>query len=139
MEGKKILVVEDDLTWLELLSLVLDKNGLEYDAFVRVYEDGDGYEFMDIGGKRHKLELSTYWVALVDGKLKTSVPQGIDLARKLPKKGLPVVAMSGSKYLNDDMVGVGALIGFPKDQLFGKLSSQQLNLAEIVAVTRKAS
>jgi hypothetical protein len=139
MEGKKILVVEDDLTWHELLLSVLKDNDLEYDAFVRVYAEGDDFVFMDIDSRKHSVDLSNYWLALVDGRLKGSTPQGIDLARALPKKGLPVIATSGSRYLNEDMVRAGALTGIPKDQLFTGLHKHQLNLVQIVTSARKAS
>lgn len=139
MEGKRILVVEDDLTWHELILSVLQDNGHEYDAFVRVYAEGDDFVFMDIDGKRHTVDYSNYWLAMCDGRLKTSIPQGIDLARILPTKGLPVLAMSGSQYINEDMVRAGAIAGIPKDQVFSRLHKGQLDLVQIVVGARKAS
>jgi hypothetical protein len=132
MAAEKILVVEDDFYFLELIESVLKLRGLQYDLFVRAQQTKDGLSFMDPNGKLVVVDLSDYLVGLVDSRIKGSVMQGKELTQALTAQGLSVIAVSGVEYLNNEMVAVGAIVGIRKDELWTGLFRGTLDLPQLV-------
>lgn len=125
----RVLVVEDDLTWGELLTSVLRKRGYEAAWFVAAELEGvHGVKLMDPDGKTAILNADEYDIALVDGRLKRSAIDGWDLTPRLVEAGLPVIALSGADFFNDQMIKAGARAKMAKDELFGGILRGQITL-----------
>jgi DNA-binding NtrC family response regulator len=132
----KILVVEDDFYFSELIESAMEKQGLTYDLFVRASNTSTGVSFMRPDGTTEVIDLSNYWLTLCDSRLKGSAMQGTDLAASLSAKGMTVIAISGMDSLNNSMVEAGALLGIRKDTLWIDLFKGRINLAELVKTAK---
>lgn len=138
MAADKILIVEDDFYFSELICDVLANRGLTFDLFVRAEQTDAGIAFMEPDGKKVIANLDDYWLALVDSRIRGSVLQGKDLASALSKRGLSMIAISGVDYLNDEMVKAGAMLGIRKDHLWLHLLEGKLDLITLVKQFRAA-
>lgn len=117
-DTKRILFIDDDLTWGELISrLIVDRCRQQLDWFVRARLTADGVILMDADGRERVLNPDNYSFALVDGRLKGSPLDGWELAPHLVAAGLKVVAVSGCSSLNDQMRQSGASDAIVKDEL----------------------
>ena len=137
MNGCKILIIEDDLSMVEIIDIVLSDRDTPHDIFVRVKDTDQGLSFMDIDGKSSVINLDEYWVALVDSRLHASELQGVDIAKRLSAKGLPVIATSGLDSLNELIKQAGAIHAVRKDHLFTGLLNAKIDLRQLVADAKR--
>jgi CheY-like chemotaxis protein len=136
MSNKKILVIEDELTFEILIESAMNEQGFQYDWFVRAKQTPAGISFMRMDGSTEIVDLSTYWVALCDYQLKASPMAGIEVAQSLAAQGLAVVAMSGLNSLNEMMIEKGALFAIRKDELWFELFKGAIKLPELVEAAK---
>jgi DNA-binding response OmpR family regulator len=119
MDKIHVLLIEDEMLLGELVVENLSDLGFGVSWFPRA-ACIDGTVFLtDPDGKVSALDSHLYDVALVDGNLRGSPLNGWDLTPELVKIGLPVVAFSGQKANNLDMIAVGACAGIVKARLCG--------------------
>ncbi len=137
MTDRKILIIEDDMSMVEIIGIVLNDRNTPHDIFVRVKDTEQGLSFMDADGKTSIIDLDKYWVALVDSRLYASELQGVDIAKRLTAKGLPVIATSGLDSLNELIKQAGAIHAIRKDELFTGLLSAKIDLRQLVADAKK--
>jgi DNA-binding response OmpR family regulator len=104
MDGKKILMIDDDPDFVDAVKMVLEKAGYTVEA---VYSPRDGYR---------ALETSAYDLVILDCMMGRGA-EGIIAARKLRKKkelgGLPILMITGIR----DQTGF-FFVGDPKDETF---------------------
>jgi len=104
MDGKKILIIDDDPDYVDAVKMVLEKAGYTVEA---AYSPRDGY---------HILETKVYDLIIVDCMMGRGA-EGIIVARKLKKKKelgeLPILMITGIR----DQTGF-FFVGDPKDETF---------------------
>jgi DNA-binding response OmpR family regulator len=104
MEGKRILMVDDDPDYVDAVKMVLEKADYSVEA---VYSPRDGYRALETG---------TYDLVILDCMMGRGA-EGIIVARKLRKKkelgNLPVLMITGIR----DQTGF-FFVGDPKDEAF---------------------
>ncbi len=136
-EIKRILVIENDDYWGELIASALTKKGHDVSWFVRVnrVRDGEvaGLKLMGMDGKEIRLDPANYDVVLVDGRMDQFSLHGRDVTPDLVALGMTVVGISGSSGLNDEMIGLGAKAGVMKHDLFLGLAKGDLDLHKVLA------
>lgn len=134
-EVKRILVIENDDYWGELITSTLAKKGYEVSWFVRVNRApaGDGtLMLMSMGGKETRLIPTNYDVVLVDGRMDQFSLHGWEVTPDLVKLGMTVVGISGAASINDEMIGLGAKAGVMKHDLFLGLMKGELDLPKVL-------
>ena len=99
MSTKKIVIVDDDTAILDSLSVMLDFEGFDVNAFERGSEI---FSFVESVSKPD-LILLDIWLSGEDGR---------DICRKLKEneqtKNIPVVMMSAARNLKDTAINSGA-------------------------------
>jgi hypothetical protein len=118
ISGKKILLLDDELSFGEVLQIALERTANQVTHFVRVRVKDDDIILMDPDGKETTLDPSCFDFALVDGRIKGGTMNGWELAPYLVRSGLPFVAISGADSLNEQMVKAGAKLAVRKDLLW---------------------
>jgi hypothetical protein len=118
ISGKKILLIDDELSFGEIFSILLERENNQLTHFVRVRVQGDDVILMAPDGKETSLDPTCFDFALVDGRIKGGNMNGWDLAPHLVRLGLPFVAISGADSLNDQMIKAGATSAVRKDLLW---------------------
>ena len=130
MANTRILIVEDDLFWGDLLAAALKRRGYEVAWFVRAELVGaDGVKLMDPDGKTATLKADEHDIALIDGRLSFSNIYGWELTPRIVAAGLPVIAISGADGYNEQMLEAGARQKLPKYDLFKALGKDDFVLA----------
>jgi DNA-binding response OmpR family regulator len=129
MANTRVLLVEDDLWWGELLAESMQKRGYDVTYYCRAKLVGDnGVEFTDADGKIFPLRAEDFDLVLMDGRLKGSDINGWDVTPRLVAAGLPVIGISGADSFNKLMIEAGARSGYAKSDLFIKLADGELTL-----------
>ncbi len=135
-EIKRILVIENDDYWGELITSTLTKKGHEVSWFVRVNRaragEDAGLMLMSMDGKETRLDPSNYDVVLVDGRMDQFSLHGWEVTPDLVALGMTVVGISGSAGINDEMIGLGAKAGVMKHDLFLGLMKGDLDLKKVL-------
>lgn len=119
--GKKVLLLDDEFYFGEILQILIDRLGGELVHFVRVRVEGDKVILMNPAGTESTLTKGEYDLALLDGRIKGGNMNGWDITPYLVRLGLPVVAISGADSLNEQMLKAGATAAVRKDLLWDKL------------------
>ncbi len=115
MNDVRLLLLEDDHLTGELLIETLNEHGFNVSWFVRASLIKAVLHLTDINGQLVPLEGAHYDVAAVDGRLKMSpIEWGYQVTPHLVKANVPVVAVSGDHFLNEQMIAFGAKAGAPK-------------------------
>ncbi len=126
----RVLLLDDDLSWGELLCEVMRERGYEVGWFVRAQLVGDhDVKLMDPDGKTSLLQNGDFDLALIDGRLKGSIVNGWEVTPRVVAKSLPVIAMSGAGHFNDQMLAAGARETLRKDLLFTGILNGKIVLA----------
>jgi DNA-binding response OmpR family regulator len=106
---QRVLMVEDDHIWGDLLVESLTNRGYKVSWFVRAKIVGENeLNLMDIDGILSPFRAADFDLALVDGKLRCSDLDGPSLTPLMVAAGLPVIAISGAGFFNEQMVKLGA-------------------------------
>jgi len=130
MANIRVLIIEDDLFWGDLLSGAFKRHGYEVAWFVRAELVGaDGVKLMDPDGKTATLKADEHDVALIDGRLSFSNLYGWHLTPRVVAAGLPVIAISGADGFNEQMLEAGARQKFAKHDLFMALATKDFVLS----------
>ncbi len=119
--GKKVLLLDDEFYFGEILQIHFERLGAELVHFVRVRVEGDNVILMNPTGTESTLSAGTFDFALLDGRIKGGNMNGWDITPYLVRLGLPVVAMSGADSLNEQMLKAGARAAVRKDLLWDRL------------------
>ncbi len=120
ISGKKILLLDDELSFGEIFQILLESSDNELTHFVRVRVKGDDVILMAPDGTETTLDPACFDFALVDGRIKGGNMNGWDLAPHLVRLGLPFVAISGADSLNEQMLKAGASQAVRKDLLWNQ-------------------
>lgn len=130
--GRRVLLIEDDLSLGELVVICLTKNSnVAVSWFVRARLSADGQDLilMAADGREvvftMKAIVSDFDLAFVDYRLKMSIMSGIEVTRKLASARLlsakfKVIASSGLFTLNDELIAAGATAAIDKDKIIGR-------------------
>ncbi|MDR3615602.1 MAG: response regulator [Candidatus Obscuribacterales bacterium] len=118
MASQKLLVVEDDRLMWDLIEDILQSRGVEFEIFPRGSIVNGQLLLTNLKGEKVSINAEDYLVALVDGKLSMSEQDGVGITAALRKLGLPVIAVSGANFLNDEMIKAGAFKAIRKDHLW---------------------
>lgn len=125
--GRKVLLIEDDLSLGELLVLCLTRDSdVSVSWFVRARLSADSQDLvlMDADGREvvftAKALASDFDLAFVDYRLKMSIMSGIEVTRKLASAKLKVIASSGLFTLNEELIAAGASAAIDKDKIIGR-------------------
>lgn len=121
INGKKVLLLDDEFYFGEILQMAFERLGAELVHFVRVRVEGDNVILMNPTGQETRLAQGDFDFALLDGRIKGGNMNGWDITPYMVRLGLPVVAMSGADSLNDQMLQAGATSAVRKDLLWSKL------------------
>lgn len=121
MPCQKILLVEDDLVWGELLHSSLQRAGYHASWFVRARFSDASVILMYADGRECVLNAGDFEIAIVDGRLKGSPIDGWDLTPTLVAAGLPVIAASGDPWINERMIEAGAFRCLAKHDMIGPI------------------
>jgi hypothetical protein len=128
---KPILMIDDRIDFGEDFVDSLKRRGFAVQYFPRALIEGETIKLMECDGTLHVLDPSRYSLALVDGKIKGGDFHGSDLTPLMVKAGMTVVAISGSKGLNDELVDLGAIAGIYKHELLDAVDSGLLDLRKL--------
>ena len=128
MTGKKILLLDDEFYFGEILQILLERSGNQLTHFVRARVDGNAVVFMDPSGKETTIDPSCFDFALLDGRIKGGTMNGWDITPHMVRLGLPVVAISGADSLNEQMLKAGARMAVRKDLLWNALRDGSFKL-----------
>jgi DNA-binding response OmpR family regulator len=130
MANTRVVLIEDDLFWGDILAGALTRRGYEVAWFVRAELVGaDGVKLMDPDGKTAMLNADEHDIALVDGRLSFSNLYGWHLTPRIVAAGLPVIAISGADGYNEQMLEAGARQKFAKHDLFMALARKDFVLS----------
>lgn len=121
LTGKKVLLLDDEFYFGEILQMAFERLGCELVHFVRVRVEGDNVILMNPTGQETRLNKGDFDFALLDGRIKGGNMNGWDITPYMVRLGLPVVAMSGADSLNEQMLQAGATTAVRKDLLWSKL------------------
>ncbi len=121
LTGKKVLLLDDEFYFGEILQMAFERLGCELVHFVRVRVEGDNVILMNPTGQETRLNQADFDFALLDGRIKGGNMNGWDITPYMVRLGLPVVAMSGADSLNEQMLQAGATTAVRKDLLWSKL------------------
>ena len=129
MAKKRLLFIDDDLFWGEMIVELLTKRDFQVDWFVRAELQGEGaVVLMTPDGTKVPLRPTEYEVALIDGRLKGSLVDGWQLTPIVVALGLPVIALSGLTAFNEQMLAAGAHKAIVKGELFTQLMKGPVSL-----------
>ncbi|MBP9091836.1 response regulator transcription factor [bacterium] len=125
--GRRVLLIEDDLSLGELLVICLTKNSnVAVSWFVRARLSANSQDLilMEADGREvvftMKALASDFDLAFVDYRLKMSIMSGIEVTRKLASAKLKVIASSGLFTLNEELIAAGATAAIDKDKIIGR-------------------
>lgn len=124
--GRRVLLIEDDLSLGELLVICLTRDSnVTVSWFVRARLSADqDLVLMQAGGREvvftAKALASDFDIAFVDYRLKMSAMTGIEVTRKVAASKLKVIASSGLFTLNDELIAAGASAAIDKDKIIGR-------------------
>ena len=128
LTGKKILLLDDEFSFGEILQIVLEDMGNQLTHFCRVRVADGQVVLMNPTGKESVLSKGEYDFALVDGRIKGGNMNGWDITPHMVRLGLPVVAVSGADSLNKQMLAAGAKLAVRKDLLYERLRNGALEI-----------
>ncbi|CAN5485086.1 hypothetical protein BH11CYA1_BH11CYA1_20560 [soil metagenome] len=127
MAGRRVLLIEDDLSLGELLVLCLTrKSTVAVSWFVRARLSADSKDLvlMSADGREEVFTAEAVFggfdIAFVDYRLKISTMTGIEVTRKLAAAKLKVIASSGLFTLNEELIAAGASRAIDKDKIIGR-------------------
>ncbi|MFA6210756.1 MAG: hypothetical protein WCT03_19145 [Candidatus Obscuribacterales bacterium] len=124
--GKRVLLIEDDLSLGELLVICLTRDSnVTVSWFVRARLSADqDLVLMEADGREvvftAKALASDFDIAFVDYRLKMSAMTGVEVTRKVAASKLKVIASSGLSSLNDELIAAGASAAIDKDKIIGR-------------------
>lgn len=124
--GKRVLLIEDDISLGELLVICLTRDSdVTVSWFVRARLSADqDLVLMEADGREvvftAKVLASDFDIAFVDYRLKMSAMTGVEVTRKVAASKLKVIASSGLFTLNDELIAAGASAAIDKDKIIGR-------------------
>lgn len=124
--GRRVLLIEDDLSLGELLVICLTRDSnVTVSWFVRARLSADqDLVLMQADGREvvftARALASDFDIAFVDYRLKMSAMTGIEVTRKVAASKLKVIASSGLFTLNDELIAAGASAAIDKDKIIGR-------------------
>lgn len=125
--GRKVLLIEDDLSLGELLVICLTRNSnVAVSWFVRARLSAESQDLvlMEADGREvvftDEAIVSGFDLAFVDYRLKMSTMTGIEVTRKVAATKLKVIASSGLFTLNEELIAAGASRAIDKDKIIGR-------------------
>ena len=125
--GRKVLLIEDDLSLGELLVICLTRNSnVAVSWFVRARLSAESQDLvlMEADGREvvftDEAIVSGFDLAFADYRLKMSTMTGIEVTRKVAATKLKVIASSGLFTLNEELIAAGASAAIDKDKIIGR-------------------
>lgn len=130
--ARRILLVDDEIYFGEILQILLERGGHTVHHFVRArLSDSGAVLLMNIDGKETRLDSGAYDIAFVDGRIKGSQLNGWELTPYLVQAGLPVLAMSGAESINKQLTAAGARQAIRKDLLWDRLRDGSVDFGSL--------